>query len=450
MLRSEKFHQDPRVKQAKDLIRETLKEHQSTLTEIKPADLEKQADYDKLIEKFNKLRGNNIWYPFIGSGFGHGPLVELLDGSIKYDFISGIGVHYFGHSNSEIMATGLEAALSDTVMEGNLQQNEDSIELTSTLVKLSGLPHCFLSTSGAMANENAFKIALQKNHPKARILAFEHCFAGRTLALSQVTDKPAYREGLPLNIEVDYIPFYDVENPQKSLENSLRAIKNVLARYPGQHAVMILELVQGEGGCYPGAQEFFVPIVDLLREHKIAVYIDEVQSFGRTPSLFAFQHFGLEGKVDIVSIGKLSQICATLFTSEWAPKAGLLSQTFTSSVSAIKAGQYILDTLSTQNYFGETGRLNHIQKTFKKHFEDLQKKYPNKIKGPWGIGAMIAFTYQAGEAKETLEFSRRLFAAGLITFVAGAAPTRIRMLPPALVITDEDINAACRIIESCL
>ena len=54
------------------------------------------------------------------------------------------------------------------------------------------LAHGFLTSSGAMANENALKAIFQKQHPAHRLLAFEHCFAGRTLALSQVTDKAAF------------------------------------------------------------------------------------------------------------------------------------------------------------------------------------------------------------------------------------------------------------------
>ncbi len=79
----------------------------------------------------------------------------------------------------------------------------------------------------------------------------------------------------------------------------------------------------------------------LCRENHIAVCCDEVQTFGRLPKLFAFQYFGLEDLVDIVSIGKLSQVCATLFRKEFKPKAGLLSQTFTGSTSSLHAARVI-------------------------------------------------------------------------------------------------------------
>ena len=41
-----------------------------------------------------------------------------------------------------------------------------------------------------MANENALKLVFANKAPADRLLAFEHGFAGRTLALASVTDNP--------------------------------------------------------------------------------------------------------------------------------------------------------------------------------------------------------------------------------------------------------------------
>src|SRR5262249_44344254 len=155
--------------------------------------------------------------------------------------------------------------------------NRDGFELIELLVKHSGLDHCILTTSGAMANENALKLIFQKKTPAHRILAFERCFAGRTIALSQITDKPAFREGLPTNLHIDYIPFYDWRNPDQSCERSLRALQTHINRYPAAHACMCFELIQGEAGSYPGTRKFFTTLMNFLREKEIAIFVDEVQ-----------------------------------------------------------------------------------------------------------------------------------------------------------------------------
>ena len=192
-----------------------LQDAQGAFTGVEEAHPDCVEENAQAIQEFNAIRSLPLYYPYIGSGFGRGVLVELLDGSCKYDLICGIGVHYFGHSFAGIIESSLTAALSDTVMQGNLQQDVDSFDLARRFVELSGLDHCFLSSSGAMACENALKICFQKKQPATRVLAFERCFAGRTLALSQLTDKPGFREGLPPTITVDYVPFFDKGGGQR-------------------------------------------------------------------------------------------------------------------------------------------------------------------------------------------------------------------------------------------
>lgn len=441
---------NPKILESKKLILQVVDEYKKKITTISPPDPALKEQYAKLLEELTETRGQKLYFPYIGSGIGNGTLVELLDGSVKYDFISGIGPHYFGHSHLKVISECLDAAISDTVMQGNLQQNIEPLELSRYLIQASKMDHCFLTSSGAMANENAIKIAFQKKHPANRMLAFEKCFAGRTLALSQLTDKPAYRAGLPLNYNVDYIPFYDPEFPEESTEKAVNALKKHIARYPGQHALMVFEFIQGEGGFNVGTHKFFKSLMQILKEQKIAIFADEVQTFGRTQELFAFQYFGLDEYIDIISFGKLSQVCGTLFKKEINPQPGLLSQTFIASTSALKAGLMMIKYLTTENFYGPKGKIAEVHEMFKEKLELLSQKHPQLIKGPFGIGTMIAFTPLKGDNVKVPEFVQKLFQAGVMSFVAGASPTRVRFLVPADVITMDDITKAMNIIEKTL
>lgn len=441
---------DPRIAEAKRLLKEAVHDHQKELTEVRPALPGLKQSYTEMLNAMERIRGQKLWYPYLGSGIGNGPFVELADGSVKYDFIGGIGVHFFGHSQDDIIDAVIDASISNTVMQGNLQQNVDSLELMEMLSKASGLDHCFLTTSGAMANENAFKIAFQKHAPAYRVLAFDRCFAGRSTMLSQVTDKPTFREGLPRNVFVDYLPFFDPGSPHDSTDRAVAELKKAIARYPGEHALMCFEFVQGEGGFYTGTKEFFTTLMTILKEHKIAIFADEVQSFGRTPHLFAYQHFGLERFVDIASAGKLLQVCATFFTDEYKPKPGLLSQTFTSSTAAIHASKSVLKHLLEGGFFGQNGKIQKLHNYFASKLAALSEKHPTLIRGPFGIGAMVVFTPYDGDVNRTTNFLHRLFDAGLIGFIAGSSPARVRLLIPAGVLTERDIDHAVKIIETTL
>jgi len=451
LLHGELLRADPRVAQAKKLLREALREHQSRLTGVQPPHESRQLAYSELLTRFASHRGGALFFPYLGSGLGNGALVELADGSVKYDMISGIGVHGFGHSDPELLDAGIDAALGDTIMQGNLQQNTESAELAREFVDLatltgSPLRHCFLTTSGATANENALKLLFQKRSPASRILAFSNCFTGRTLATAQITDRAKNRIGLPTVLAVDYVPFFHSQNASGSLDETLRQFREHVARFPDGHAGMVLELIQGEGGYYSAPREFLEGLCQALRAHKIPIWFDEIQTFGRTTFPFAFQHFRLEEFADIVTVGKLTQVCATLFTERFAPGPSLISQTFTGATSSIQAARSILGRLRTGDFFGEQGRLMQIHHRFATHFEELHRQHPHLISGPWGLGGMVAFTALDGSAGAAKKFLESLFQAGVMAFSAGAAPTRIRMLPPFGAITDDEIDAVCQII----
>jgi acetylornithine/N-succinyldiaminopimelate aminotransferase len=448
----ENFKNDSDFLSGKKLVLETLAKHQKSIQEVRGPQKELTASYEKTLKDFGEVRGGNLYYPYLSSGMGNGPLIELGDGSIKYDMIIGIGVHIFGHSHPKVIEACLEAALEDTVMQGNLQQNYQSYKMADLLVKAAQkngakLKHCFMTSSGVMAGENALKLAFHKHQPADRVIVFEKCFMGRTLAISQMTDKPAYRNGLPLNFNVDYVPFFDAKDPAGSTERAVTKLKELIARYPGKHAAMSFELIQGEGGFYPGDRDFFLALIKVLKENNIAVLFDEVQSFSRTPSLYAFQHFGLDEYADIVWVGKASQICATLYTEDYKPKPGLLSQTFTSSTTAMAAGHAIVSSLLDDGYLGEEGRIKQLEKNFHAGLKELEGKHTGKLEGPFGLGSMVGFTLFGGDKDKTLAFLKELFQDGVISFAAGANPTRARFLLPVGAMTDQDVGNVLDILD---
>lgn len=445
---------DPRVAQATELLTAALSDHLGDL-KARPSMASLKDAYQTFLEDFAALRGNELFFPYLGSGAGKGALVELADGSVKYDMITGIGVHAMGHANAELISELIPAVLSDTVMQGNLQQNTESLHLSRQLATLANqqgakLDHCFLASSGAMANENAFKILFQHRSGSSRILTFENAFAGRTHLTGQVTDRPKNRVGQPLTVPVDYVPFFDADDPQRSTRNTFQTLDRYLTRYPEAHCGFIMEIVQGEGGYYSAPREFFVELCQLLRDHQVPIFFDEIQSFGRTYAPFAYQMLELDAFADVVTVGKMSQVCATFFREELNPKPGLLSQTFTSSTTAIVAARWILRKMVEGDYYGPNGRLADIHNQFVARFEAIHAKAPDRIKGPWGIGGMIAFTPLDGSAEAAKKVLHALYDAGVIAFVAGAGPARIRFLPPFLSLTNDEIEDVCNILESVL
>ena len=426
------------------------------LNAVHPPKEELRTSYKEMLDRCSSARGGNLYFPYLGTGRGSGPFVELADGSVKYDLICGIGPHFFGHSHPGITRAMVYSSLMNTVMQGNLQQNVDTLDLLEDFLLLANckgasFDHCFLTTTGAMANENAIKILFQKSSGAERLLAFSGCFSGRTMALSFMTDKANYRKGLPRALMVDYVPFFDFANQENSIQRSAQILEEHLNRYPGEYAGMCMELVQGEGGFYKASKEFIDSIVTVLQRHKIPIWVDEIQTFARTREPFAFQMFQLDSVVDLVTVGKVSQVCATLFTAEFKPKPGLISQTFTGSGSAISTCSYLLKNILQGSIpFGESSLNMEIHCKFVDKFQGIKSEFEADFEGPYGIGSMISFTVFQGDLVKTKLFIHRLFENGVISFIAGENPYRVRFLVPSPVLEDWHIDEIIDLLKKTL
>jgi len=446
---------DARIAEGRRLIAEAVADHSRAVQGVQPANPDLAEPYETLLSRLADTRGGPPFWPYLSSGLGQGPFVELADGSIKLDFIGGIGVHGAGHSHAAMVDAAIDAALEDTVMQGNLQQHPPSISMSERLIQWArtggaAIDHCLLSTSGAMANENALKIALHHKSPADRIIAFDNAFAGRSLAMAALTDRPNYRMGLPLVLNVDYLPFRDSANPERSQRWAVDELHRLLSRHPGRYAAFWAEPIAGEGGYYPGSHDFFRALCEPLREAGVPVIFDEVQSFSRTSKPYAFQHYGLDEFADIVTVGKITQVCATLYGEALKPKGSILSQTFTGSSSSIATGLKMLDLLESGDCFGTEGQNVQRHDYFAAQLTSLHEKYPALIGGPFGEGMMIVFTPGDGSADHAKKLMMTMYDVGLLGFVCGSLPTRIRFLPPPATTTFEHIDAAVALLETSL
>ena len=438
-------------KQIDKLLSQILKQSKTqgpSRWKITPPLAEKNTNYQQSLLALAKLRGRENLYPYIGSGQGKGVYVELLDSSIKMDLLSGIGVQILGHSHTKLQKSALRASLSNIVMQGHLLLNSEYLQLSHKLVELaqkkSRLKYVWLSGSGSMANENALKMARQKNRGRRKILTFEHAFAGRTTLMSEITANPKIKEGLPPYNEVLRIPFYDPKQPNKSL----KALKLILKKQAQNIGVFVFEIVLGEGGYKSAPKSFFTALIKECKKHGIFIWADEVQTFLRTGEAFAFEKWGLGHYMDLVTVGKGLQLAGTFFTEELKPKPGLISSTFSATGQALSAGLTLLNILQQQGYMGKHGKIALIEKEFKSLFQELKDK--GLIKNYNVFGLMAAFSLLDPTIKNTKTFLQKLFSEGVIALLCGQEGfARVRFLPPA-VIKSQDIKVLRKTLFYCL
>ena len=80
----------------------------------------------------------------------------------------------------------------------------------------------------------------------------------------------------------------------------------------------------------------------------------------------------------------------------------------------------------------------------------MSKKHPKLVEGPYGLGAMVAFTPLGGDPDKVKALAKALFNNGLMGFMAGSKPTRFRFLMPVGAVTTTHIDEALGIIEKTL
>jgi len=234
-------------------------------------------------------------YKQIDIEFEKGKGAKLYD---KYnneyiDFTSGIGVNSLGHGNKNLIKA-INKQSKELIHLSNIYPIKAQEECAKKVVKLSTYKNmkCFFCNSGAEANEAAIKFVRKyaylkkiKNH---KIITINNSFHGRTLTTLKATAQEDKQKGFgPFSDEFIYAK--DIEDIKNKID------KNTVA--------VMLELIQGEGGINAFDKKQIQKLAKELKEKKILLVIDEVQSgVYRTGKFLASNYY--EIKPDVITLAK--------------------------------------------------------------------------------------------------------------------------------------------------
>jgi acetylornithine/succinyldiaminopimelate/putrescine aminotransferase len=205
----------------------------------------------------------------------------LSDGRSVLDLYGGHCVNTLGAGDR-----GLERVLTrqwrKLSFATNLLDHEPRTEFLRAfapgLPELSGEEwRVFCSNSGAEANENALKLALDSTQ-RSVVVAFSGAFHGRTAAASAVTDGKKAFPKTPF--EVRRVPFGDIAAAEAAIDSSVAAV--------------ILEPIQSLAGVVDPPAGFLAALRAACERAGALLVFDEVQTGNaRLGSPWAAQHFGV-------------------------------------------------------------------------------------------------------------------------------------------------------------
>lgn len=202
-------------------------------------------------------------------------------------------------------------------------------EFVATFARVLGdpaLPHLFFVEGGALAVENALKVAFdwKSRHNEAagrdrrlgtKIMHLTRAFHGRsgyTLSLTNTevnkTDRfPAF-DWPRIDGPVITHPLHDhLDTVVAAEQHALTQAREAFERHPHDIAAFIAEPIQGEGGDNHFRGEFFAAMRELVHEHDALLIFDEVQTgVGTTGTPWAYQQLGVEP--DVVAFAKKAQV----------------------------------------------------------------------------------------------------------------------------------------------
>ena len=381
-------------------------------------------------EQFNKYV-LGTYKPSLLITKGQGSYVWDETGKKYLDFGSGISVCNLGHAHPAITEAVSEQC-KVLLHTSNLYMTENAPALAEKISKASFGGKVFFCNSGAEANEGLIKFARKWGSDKGRyeIICMEDSFHGRSLATLAATGRKKYREGFGPDVEgFHHVPFGDLE-----------AVK---AKISGKTAAVFLEPVLGEGGVRPGTKEFLQGVRELCDENGILMMCDEVQTgMGRTGTMFAYQHFGIEP--DAMSMAKAlgNGIPMGAFTLQ-SKYEGILvpgthATTFGGTPIACAAGLAVFETFEKESVLENCKALSE---TILKELNSLKDQF-DFVTEVRGLGLMIGVDVTI----PTADILSRALDKGLILLTAGEST--VRLLPPLNITADEAEEALKTIKET--
>lgn len=357
----------------------------------------------------------------------HGEGVYAYDqkGTRYLDFGCGIGVNNLGFCHPALVSALTEQA-GKVWHTSNIYRIPGQEKLAERLARNSFADTMFFTNSGAEAVECAMKMA-RKYHTenespeRYRIITFEGCFHGRTLATIAASGQEKLIKGFgPMMDAFDHVPFHrDMSKVEQAITHETAAI--------------MLEPVVGEGGIKPVSADNMQILRDLCDKHGILLIVDEIQcGMGRTGKLFAYQHSNITPDILCAAkgIGGGFPMGACLATEKVGRcmTAGSHGSTYGGNPMAMAVGNAVLDVMLEKNFFPH---VEDMSLELRKGLMSLRKDFPRVVELVRGVGLMLGLKVTIAPA----DFVAMAMKHGLL--VVGAADNTVRILPPLIIDKDQ-------------
>lgn len=401
-------------------------------------------------------------------------LVDARENVEYLDFFTCFASWPLGYNHPGLKEPKFLAALTQAAL--NNPSNSDLytthmaefVETFATKVTPQGFPHHFWITGGALAVENALKVAFDWKARKVgkalldtdgaglSVIHFRSAFHGRsgyTLSLTNTDTRkialfPKFDWPRITNPAIEFDLDGGIANDVEALEKKACAeIEAAFQAQRGKIAAILIEPMQGEGGDNHFRTEFLRRLRRFADENEALLVFDEVQTgFFGSGKPWMWQHHDV--RPDVVAFGKKAQVCG-LYAGPRVDEvqdnvfqlASRINSTWGGNLCDMVRSRRFIELIVENDYGGNAAKQGS---RFVQGLRRLAKER-GLISNVRGLGTLVAFTLDTPDARAKMLTDLRT--RHLLALNSGERSIRFRM---PLTVSEAEIDLALDKIGACL
>jgi len=363
-----------------------------------------------------------------------GCILTDVNGKEYIDLISGISVSNIGHCHPKVISAINEQSQKymHLMVYGEFNQSPQ-VKYATALSSLlpPQLDSVYFTTSGSEAVEGALKL-VKRVTGRTELISFKNAYHGSTHgALSMMGDEYFKNSFRPLLPNVWHLEF-----------NSLEDLDEISTRT----AAVIIEPIQGEAGILKADPSFLKALRKKCTALGVMLIFDEIQcGFGRTGTLFAFEHYNVIPDVLLIAKGMGGGLPIGAFISSRDFMSSLTNNpvlghinTFGGNAVCIAAAQATLEVITEEKLFLRAKDLEKII------LENLKHPLIKELRIHGALGA-IDFKDEA----LNMRVIKSCIEEGVISDWFLFCNTAMRIAPPLTITDDELLSSIYTIKKVC-
>ncbi|EPQ55929.1 ornithine-oxo-acid aminotransferase [Gloeophyllum trabeum ATCC 11539] len=398
-------------------------------------------NYHPLPIVFESAKGAKVWDP---------------EGKEYIDMLSAYSAVNQGHCHPRIVATLVDQAQKLT-LSSRAFYNSVFGRFAKMVTEMFSYDMVLPMNTGAEAVETAIKLARKwayqrKGVPegKAVVLSVAGNFHGRTIGVISMSTDPESRVGFGPYLE-GVGPSYKDGDKTRTIEyGNVADLERALELYGENVAAFLVEPIQGEAGIVVPPEGYLQKVRQLCIKHNVLLICDEIQTgLCRTGKMLCCEHDQI--RPDVILLGKalsggVYPVSAVLADRDvmLCIQPGEHGSTYGGNPLGCAVAMTALRVLVEENLAERAARLGE---KFRSAIRAIDSPLVKEVRGRGLLNAVVIDEGQSKKGHSAWQFCLLLKSRGVL-----AKPTHVNIIrfAPPLVISEEDLDKAIGIIESCL